>query len=374
MVVETFPIRMVESPEQPTPSDALADLYEGFEGEFLIPLWTEIGDLMPAHPRTKARPHLWRWRNLIRLADRAGELVPVGRGGERRAIALANPALGGKPYATPTLWAAIQYLMPGEDAPEHRHTQHAFRFVVEGEGVWTIVGRDPVPMRRGDFLPQAGWNWHAHHNASSAPMAWIDGLDIPFQYVTESQFFEFGRDEVTEEEHATPDRSRSERLWGHPGLTPVGVQAGTGSPLLAYRWVHTDAALRDQLALESEGFRGVVEPGHALVRFTNPATGGDVLPTIRTEMHRIAAGGESSPLREVGSSVFQVFDGAGRVTVGGETWAVERGDMFVVPSWTDWSVSADAGQDGSDSAALDLFRFSDAPIFDALHLYRSEKA
>ena len=54
-----------------------------------------------------------------RLAARAGDLVPVGRGGERRAIALANPALGGKPYATPTLWAAIQYLMPGEDAPEH---------------------------------------------------------------------------------------------------------------------------------------------------------------------------------------------------------------------------------------------------------------
>ena len=47
----------------------------------------------------------------------AGVLVPVGRGGERRAIALANPGLGGRPFATPTLWAAIQYLMPGEEAP-----------------------------------------------------------------------------------------------------------------------------------------------------------------------------------------------------------------------------------------------------------------
>jgi gentisate 1,2-dioxygenase len=374
MSTETFPIQMMESPEQPTPSEALAALYDGFEAEYLIPLWTEIGGLMPAHPRTKARPHLWRWSTLIHLAARAGELVPVGRGGERRAIALANPSLGGAPFATPTLWAAIQYLMPGEDAPEHRHTQHAFRFVVEGEGVWTIVGRDPIPMCRGDFLPQAGWNWHAHHNASSTPMAWIDGLDIPFQYVTESQFFEFGRDEVSDEERTTPERSRSERLWGHPGITPVGVQAGTGSPLLAYRWVHTDAALRDQLELEAEGFPGVVEPGHALVRFTNPATGGDVLPTIRTEMHRLDAGRETQPLREVGSSVFQVFDGTGQVTVGEHSWTVQRGDMFVVPSWTAWSVSSDTGQDGSESHALDLFRFSDAPIFDALHLYRSEKA
>ena len=85
--------------------------YRGFEEELLVPLWTEIGDLMPLHPKSKAVPHVWRWQNLLRLADRAGHIVPVGRGGERRAIALANPALA-KPYATPTLWAAIQYLMP----------------------------------------------------------------------------------------------------------------------------------------------------------------------------------------------------------------------------------------------------------------------
>jgi len=270
------PVRLsaVDAPDQPDVTPALQELYRGFEQELLVPLWTEIGDLMPLHPRSKAQPHLWRWGKLLPLAERAGGLVPVGRGGERRAIALANPSLGGRPYASPTLWAAIQYLMPGEDAPEHRHTQHAFRFVVEGEGVWTVVGRDPVPMRRGDFLPQAGWNWHAHHNATERPMAWVDGLDIPFQYAAECQFFEFGRDELTEAERATPDRSRSERLWSHPGLTPVGVtKGGPGTPLLAYRWVHTDRALADQLELEAEGFPGVVEPGHAVVRFTDPATG-----------------------------------------------------------------------------------------------------
>jgi gentisate 1,2-dioxygenase len=295
----------------------------------------------------------------------------VGRGGERRAIALANPALGGKPYATPTLWAAIQYLMPGEDAPEHRHTQHAFRFVVEGEGVWTVVGRDPVPMNRGDFLPQAGWNWHAHHNAANRPMAWIDGLDIPFQYTTESQFFEFGREHITDLEKTTPERSRSQRLWGHPGLRPVSVTGATpGTPLLNYRWADTDAALTDQLDLEAEGSPGVVEPGHAAVRYTNPTTGGDVLPTIRAEMHRISRGTETAPRREAGSSVFQVFDGSGTVTVGDASWRVARGDLFVVPSWEPLSVRSEAGTSDSDSGALDLFRFSDTPIFEALHLDR----
>ncbi|UBU10233.1 cupin domain-containing protein [Nonomuraea gerenzanensis] len=367
------PVRLavVDAPDQPPPSPALEELYRGFEKELLIPLWTEIGDLMPPHPRSKAVPHLWRWQSLLALADQAGHLVPVGRGGERRAIALANPSLGGRPFATPTLWAAIQYLMPGEDAPEHRHTQHAFRFVVEGEGVWTVVGRDPVPMRRGDFLPQAGWAWHAHHNGAAEPMAWIDGLDIPFQYAVDAQFFEFGRDRISEAERITPDRSRSERLWGHPGLRPVsapGPQPGT--PLLAYRWADTDRALADQLDLEAEGYAGTVEPGHAAVRYTNPTTGGDVLPTIRAEMHRIRSGAETAPRREAGSSVYQVFDGSGRVTVGGTSWSVTRGDLFVVPSWQPFSAKSESSASDSDSGALDLFRFSDGPVFEALHLDR----
>ncbi|WP_020547314.1 cupin domain-containing protein [Nonomuraea coxensis] len=373
--IANSPVRLtaVDSPGQPTPSAALEELYRGFEKELLVPLWTEIGDLMPLHPRSKAVPHLWRWENLVALAGEAGRLVPVGRGGERRAIALANPSLGGRPFATPTLWAAIQYLMPGEDAPEHRHTQHAFRFVVEGEGVWTVVGGDPVPMRRGDFLPQGGWNWHAHHNAADRPMAWIDGLDIPFQYVTESQFFEFGRDRISDAERSTPERSRSERLWGHPGLRPVSAPgARTSSPLLAYRWADTDRALADQLALEAEGHAGTVEPGHAAVRYTNPTTGGDVLPTIRVEMHRVRAGAETAPCRETGSSVYQVFDGSGRITVGDRSWSVTRGDLFVVPSWTPFSARSEASASDSDSGALDLFRFSDSPIFEALRLDRSD--
>ncbi|WP_406632584.1 cupin domain-containing protein [Amycolatopsis sp. WGS_07] len=369
------PVRLaaVDAPDQPAVTPALESLYRGFEQELLVPLWTEIGDLMPGHPRSRAVPHRWRWANLLRLAEQAGEIVPVGRGGERRAIALANPGLGGRPFATPTLWAAIQYLMPGEDAPEHRHTQNAFRFVVEGSGVWTVVGGDAVPMRRGDFLPQAGWNWHAHHNATREPMAWLDGLDIPFQYGIDAQFFEFGREEISADERTTPERSRAERLWAHPGLRPLS--AGTvapGSPLLAYKWEHTDAALRDQLQLEKEGYGGTVEPGHAAVRFSNPHNGSDVLPTIRAEFHRVARGAETAPVRETGSSVCQVFDGSGTVTVGDISWTVTRGDLFVVPSWQPFSVKSESGATDSDSGALDLFRFSDAPVFEALHLDRQE--
>lgn len=174
---------------------------------------------------------------------------------------------------------------------------------------------------------------------------------------------------------ATPDRSRSERLWAHPGLRPLSVsEVGPGTPLLAYKWEHTNAALDDQLAMEREGFDGMLEAGHAAVRNVNLATGGDALPTIRAELHRLIRGTEIAPRREIGSSVFQVFDGSGTVTVGEKSWSVTRGDVFVVPSWEPFSAKSEAGTTDSDAGALDLFRFSDAPVFEALHLYRREIA
>src|ERR1700742_3865179 len=89
-------LKAVAADNQPPVTPALEDLYRGFEKELLVPLWTEIGDLMPLHPRSKALAHLWRWGSPGALGAGAGELVPGGRGGERRAIALANPGLNGR--------------------------------------------------------------------------------------------------------------------------------------------------------------------------------------------------------------------------------------------------------------------------------------
>jgi gentisate 1,2-dioxygenase len=345
-----------------TATVAEVQLYEDFAANRLIPLWTAREDLMPSVPNPSAVPHIWHWTDLYPLAQRAGELIPVGRGGERRAIAIANPGLAPMPYATPTLWAAIQYLGAGEVAPPHRHSQNAFRFVLEGEGVWTVVDGDPVAMRRGDLLITAGWQFHGHHNPNDAPMAWLDGLDIPFSSHIDAGFFEFGSDDVGD--RATPRVSRAERLWGHPGLVPVSAveQQPAYSPLAAYRWDDTDAALGAQLGLEAEGYPGVVSPGHAAIRFSHPGTGDDALPTIRTEMHRIASGSSTLTTREAGSSVWQVFDGTGSVALGGERRDLVRGDLIAVPSWCEHVFAADT--------ELTLFRMSDAPIFERLHFDR----
>ena len=343
----------------------LAELYRDFEAAGMTPLWRTREGLMPFHPEPKAVPHVWHWADLLPLAARSAELVPVGRGGERRAISLGNPGLPGDPYTTPTLWAAIQYLAPGEDAPEHRHSQSAFRFVLQGEGVWTVVDGDPVAMRRGDLLLTPGWAFHGHQNVSDTPMAWLDGLDIPLVAETDQGFFEFGPEQVRTK--STPERSYSERLWGQPGLTPVAL-AGTrpASPLMAYRWAHTDAALAAQLELEDDGIPGVAEPGHAAVRYTNPTTGADALTTMRTEFHRLRPGARTRATRTSASSVWQVFDGTGSVLLDNSQRPVQRGDVIAVPAWTQFSWQA-AGQ-------LDVFTFSDAPVFEKLNLLRTEVA
>jgi len=62
--------------------------------------------------------------------------------------------------------------------------------------------------------------------------------------------------------------------------------------------------------------------------------------------------------------VYQVFDGTGLVRVGTETWPVEQGDLFVVPSWQEVSAETESGLD----------RFSDAPIFEKLDHYRAQPA
>jgi gentisate 1,2-dioxygenase len=197
-------------------------------------------------------------------------------------------------------------------------------------------------------------------------MAWIDGLDIPLVRQIDAGFFEFGPDQLSTRQ--TPAVSRNERLWGHPGLAPLSGAPRRSSPLMAYRWEHTDAALSAQLELAAEGHPGVVGPGHAAVRFTNPATGGDCLSTMRCEMHRLAPGAATATTRVAGSAVWQVFSGAGVVSVGAERYEVGTGDLFAVPSWAPLRIesSPDSG------AGLDAFRFSDDPVFEALGLARKE--
>src|SRR6266542_1398246 len=219
----------------------LARFYADVAAADLQPLWTQTRNLMPNEPTPVARPWLWKWQDVRRLCERAGRLVPIERGGERRVLSLSNPGLGGLPFATPTLWSAFQYLGPGESAPAHRHTPGAIRFVVEGEGAWTTVDGDAC-MTPGDLVLTPSWSWHDHGNASDRPMIWFDGLDMPTVITLDAIFFEPHPDA------AQPIRSRnhSERLYGGRGTIAESARHdGASAPLLVYRWRDSDASLAE---------------------------------------------------------------------------------------------------------------------------------
>ncbi|NDV05680.1 cupin, partial [Rhodococcus sp. IEGM 248] len=42
----------------------LKQLYHDFEAEHLNPLWTQLGDLMPMTPTSRAVPFVWKWSTL----------------------------------------------------------------------------------------------------------------------------------------------------------------------------------------------------------------------------------------------------------------------------------------------------------------------
>jgi gentisate 1,2-dioxygenase len=334
-------------------------LYGDLSAAELQPLWRQRG-LLPRAPRTIA-PHVWPWSMVRPLAERAGALVGIERGGDRRVLALSHPDLGGKPFATPTLWAGIQFLNAHESAPPHRHSPAALRFVLEGSGVWTLVNGDPVIMEPGDLVLTPSYNWHGHDNPGDRPMIWFDGLDLPMIQSLDAVFFEEGPDEL--EPYSASAQSLSEASYAAAGLMPSGAISssdtharGLHSPLLAYRWSATDAALKRSLDSSDRDY--------ALMRYTNPTTGADVMPTLRAEILRVRSAGEVPGHRKVGSSVVLVHHGSGASFIGDLEVSWAQGDIFVVPSWI--AVSHRADQDS------DLFVLSDSPVIEMAGLSRQE--
>jgi gentisate 1,2-dioxygenase len=310
--------------------------------------------LMPETPIPTTLPWLWKWSTVFPLARRAGEIVTIERGGDRRVLAFANPGLGGLPYTSTTLWGAIQYLGPGETAPAHRHSPSAIRFVMAGTGVYTTVDGDACDMEPGDLILTPQWTWHDHNNRGDEPMVWFDGLDLPLVATLESIFFENHPDE----QQPVRGHNLSQRSHSLPaGLAPADATADkTYSPLLRYAYTETDRALA-QLHAETGDTMVTVE-------YRNPLTGGPAIPTFASGMTRLTPGARTETSRKTGSSIYVVLHGAGSSVINGQRFEWGAGDTFVTPSWSAVDHEADEPSD--------LFVISDRPVLEALHLFRTE--
>ena len=295
--------------------------------------WTRPGPLIQ-EKSSRTQAHLWRWSDVEPLVRRSPEFMKPGRGAERRIIRLDNPGVPER-TSTHTISTAIQYLLPGEVAPAHRHTPNALRFMLHGEGAYTTVDGDKCVMRHGDVVLTPSMTWHDHGNEGQEPVMWLDGLDSPVVRYLENLHME-----------PYPEERQ-----------PVG---GAGARQVYFRWSESLAALLAGGEAETSPFDVV------MVEYRDPVSGRSLLPTVGCYLPMLRPGVRTSTHRETSSALYHVVEGRGFSVLDGARFDWGPGDCFAIPPRARHAHASEGG------ARAILFSFQDVPLLTALGLYRME--
>lgn len=315
---------MTASPALTSTIGSLDELYAAVAPLGMSCGWHKAAPALHVTPPKSYLPAHWRYRDTHAGLEAAGRLVDTTLA-ERRNLILMNPSAN---YGTAaTLVSAYQMILPGERARSHRHTPNALRLVLDAEpGAYTIVDGARLDMMPGDVVLTPNWCWHGHANEGNAAAYWIDYLDVPLVHALEPMFFE-----------------------EYPGGFETAHDA-PNSPYV-YLWSETKAAL-DAAAPEPSGRFG---RQIALDRYP--------LKTMGLTMMALDAEKPTAELLTTANNIYSVLEGHGRTIVDGETFAWERGDVFVAPTWR-------PHHHEPESDAI-LFRVSDEPLLAALDWLRS---
>src|SRR4029453_4678325 len=132
-----------------------------------------------------------------------------------------------------SIYVGLQLILPGEKAPNHRHTPSATRFVIEGNGGYTLREGEKLSMEKGDLILTPSLLWHDHGHEGEGPVVWLDALDLPLVYGLEASYaIEAPPQQVTR------PAGHSARRYRQGGVIPY---AGLGArraqyPLLRFPW------------------------------------------------------------------------------------------------------------------------------------------
>lgn len=328
-----------------------------------VALWTVANKIEPWYPQPASTPTLWRYEDLRPMVLKSLDLVHAEDAG-RRVVALVNPHRRDVSAAVGLLYTGLQVMGPGESMTAHRHMAAALRFVVEGQGAWTVVDGQKLRVGPGDFAITPNHTWHEHGNeGSDGPVIWQDGLDIPLVNALDAGFYE-----VHPDLHQDQGKVINSSLltYGAGELRPFGF-ADTWtkpySPLFGYPWEETYRALNNAAkASEGSPYDGII------LEYVNPRTGGSVMPTLGAHMQLLQPGQHTIAHRHTGSVIYNVAKGSGYSVIAGKRFDWQKGDIFCVPSWA-WHEHAN----GSTQDDACLFSFNDFPVMRALTFWREEE-
>lgn len=324
----------------------------------IIPLWLNLGAAAQAEPNVAAVPYIWRWSEIKPMMLRGGDLI-TPQEAERRVLMLINPGYDRKSARTVgMIFGGIQFLLSGEIADSHQHSPNAHRFIIEGEGAYTAVDGERTIMRKGDFVTTPAWKWHDHGNESGQPMAWLDGLDLPFVNLLDANFFEDYEDGNRQTQPVYRKNEDSLYRWGR-GMKPAweAPKDPRQSPVLNYRWTDCRSNLHALREEEGSPYDGII------MQYVNPHNGGPTLPTISAYLQLLRKGEHTRSHRHTASTIYHVAEGGGGSLIGDQVFHWQEGDTFVIPSWMEhehWSTEGEAV----------LFSYSDRPILQAFGFYR----
>ena len=332
-----------------------ADYRAAMTARNLVPLWPSMRAFLPhGAPRPLTQPALWRYQDVRPLLLRAGELTPIEKA-ERRVLVFSNPGHGlDGLHATGTIYVGMQLILPGETAPSHRHTPLAVRLVVEGEGAFTIVNGERLPMQRGDLILTPSLQWHEHTHAGSGPVVWMDALDLPLLVGMEASYAIEGQPQTVRN---APDASATR--YRRAGLVPYPVLSAPRAayPLLRWPWEEVRDALE---ALAADTPAGA--PVH--LGYVNPETGEECLPTLGFSALMLRPGEAVALPRDSASAVFHVVSGRIEAEVSGTTFTAEDADVIAAPVHAAVRLA-----NRSTRTPAFLFRIDDAPLQRRIGIY-----
>ena len=338
----------------------LEQFYRSLDKYHAGALWTVANTIEPWQPTSTSSAVLWKYEDLLPYVRRSAELVTPEKAG-RRVVYLKNPGREAVAAAVGWLYSGLQIMLPGERASSHRHSAAALRFIMEGNGAYTIVDGHRMPLNARDLVLTPNGTWHEHGvDADGTACIWQDGLDIPFVNAMEANFYEVHPNIQQQVRFSDDDTSKT---WGNPGIRPTLCGwTKRYSPLFKYEWETT--------------YRGLIEYASAsvgshfdgtMVHYVNPVTGGHVMPTMGASMQRLQPGQHTKAHRHTGSFVYQVAQGSGYSIIEGKRLDWKQRDIFCLPSWS-WHehVNASVKEDAC------LFSFHDLPVIESLDLYREQ--